>query len=172
MENRQARMVEAFLAISKAMRKEGAVSKASQVFDLLERRNNKLVLSSSIAATITAIPSCFLNPNSFADPNGLANRILLGFAIAMINGFRFEFSQSAGRFWRERRFLLRNRHHKRFAIRISPRRSPVLAQAPSEKSVNAMINGFPFEFPQTPRESRVLARFPLFLGEIARINGF
>ena len=51
---------------------------------------------SSIAPTTRAILHGFANPKSFANPKGFADPIALGFAIAMINGFRCEFPQ-AGR---------------------------------------------------------------------------
>ena len=41
-----------------------------------------------------AISHCFPNPHGFAHPNGFANWIALVFAIAMINGFPFDFSQT------------------------------------------------------------------------------
>ena len=56
-----------------------------------ERRNQKLALLSSIAQTTRAIPHSLANPKGLADPDGFANRIAIGFAIAMINGFRFDF---------------------------------------------------------------------------------
>ena len=139
------------------------VARGSQVFNPLERRDLNLGPMVVDRPTTGAIPSCFANPNGFANPNRFADRTSLGFAIAKINGFRWEFSQ-AGRkvdgFGMDAAFPLGIRQDKRVPIRFSPKRSRVVAGFGVSAAFSggiAMINGFNFDFPQIARESPVLA---------------
>ena len=79
-------------------------------------------LLSSIAPMTRNIPSRFTNLDGFLNPHGFANPIALGFAIAMINGFRIVFSHAASRFCSDFYFFSRNRYNKRLQISISPSR--------------------------------------------------
>ena len=65
----------------------------------------------------------------------------------MISGFHNDFPKRVAgcRFWRERRFLLRNGHDKRFSLGISPTRVSGFGVSAVRKRVIALAVGLPNE---------------------------
>ena len=77
-------------------------------------------------------------------------------------------------FGQSHRAWFRDCHDKRVPLEFSPNGLKVAGFGVSAAFSweNRHDKRFRFEFSQTVTESRILARFPLFLGKIAMINGF
>ena len=115
--------------------------------------------SSEASSRGFAIPSCFTNPNSLVNRIGLDNRIGLGFAIAKINGFRFDFPkpvESRG-FWREREQKKRDGQDKQVPLKFSPSRLKVAGFGMNAAFSWGNRHDKPFPIRFSPSRSPVLA---------------